>query len=268
MLELDPLADVFEDVFGEWWHHAQNSATRSIKLMVLEGIDGAGKTTLAEAAVRDVCRTGNVNLQLLRVGQRDQIPAPLAKIYHNQILSVVASADSLVEAGEYLLEFAELDALLYKIRLRAITKAQRDGYHFLSESWSYRRFCKFSALAYSRLCDCNAHKARPFLQSLLQIYAPTFVADSGILLVADPKAALGQKDGKFTPWEIVPLLSNSNGSDESRFLELATATGQLLERIGQVLGWQVICREYPLLDAPEHSNEMLLLRTRIRAWVC
>src|SRR5215467_11640400 len=104
---------------------AESAQRYELPMFVVEGVDGAGKTTFADCLVAAAARS--LELSLLRLGQRDAIPSGLREIYERQILCVVDAAKRFATLADYILEIAAVDALLYGMRLRTASIQRKPG---------------------------------------------------------------------------------------------------------------------------------------------
>lgn len=232
------------------------------RMFVLEGVDGVGKSTLANSVLQQLASEG-LPLTLVRAGQRNQIRLPAREIYSRTIENVVAAADGFADLSDLLVEIAEMDSLIYKLRIKAADDSEKSGL-LVSDSWSYRRFCKFAVLAKSY--KSSAPPWETIVDRLFHAYAPTFIASGGVHLIAAPEQTVGLKRG-FTPWEVVPLKGDRTGRPEERFVRLASCTSQLLDVVAETHNWQVIRRQFPFPPDAGSSPEHNIVLREVRKWL-
>jgi hypothetical protein len=240
----------------------------ALPLFVVEGVDGCGKTTFSEALAGggEGAAGPEVDLRLLRLGQRSEIAAGFRELYSRQIAIIVEAGQRFADIADFLLETAALDALLYRVRLRSARLGLRPRDRFLSDSWSYRRFCKFVLLAHFRVCDGDFRRSSGLIEELHATYHPTFVASGGVLLAASRSCALAGKAGRFSPWETISLRRGEPKGESERFLEMIEGTAALLSEACGALRWPALTRSDPLPASPADSDEYTRFAGMVRAW--
>lgn len=240
----------------------------AVPLFVVEGVDGAGKTTFTDGLIDAAARAqpSRSDLRPLRLGQRDQVPAAFRAIYADQILAIVEAGRRFAEITGFLLEIATLDVLLYRIRLRAARLAAAPCVRFVSDSWSYRRFCKFVLLAHCLAAASDIRRSAGVIEQLYAAYRPTFVASGGVVLVASRAHVLAAKQGRFTPWETIALDRDAASDERAKFLAMIDGTAALLSEVSAALRWPVIARTEPLPSVATESTEFTALHAMVTAW--
>lgn len=220
--------------------------------LVVEGIDGAGKTTLVDNLLAKQSSVDEPTPILIRLGQREAIPEAIRPVYQAHILTVVAAAKGFPEACAHLQRIAEMDALLYKFRLDSARRHSPDM-PMISDSWAHKRLCKFLALAMA-----SGQADAPGLASgIIDAYAPVTGTPSGVLVDVPPETALERKGGRFSPWETVAPPGLAHLAPADRFLQLARATATLLSVMAESMGWaRINTARTRVADDPAHLTTL------------
>lgn len=227
--------------------------------MVVEGLDGSGKTTVVRNLVKRAPQGGDAGrLYPLRLNQYSALPFALRPGYKRLILNLVDAAHQFEEFTHLITEIALQDALLYRIRWNVFLRQIDDHRIPVSDSWCYRRFMRMASLLHFRCHAGDIGRSSRAIRTLFGFYEDVLVATDGILIHATIAQTLAAKAQVYSPWEVVSFLPElADAPRHVRFAKNAEILQALLATTAKALDWRMVERDDPFPSDPGSLTPLL-----------